>query len=202
MLMADTMAIFFVILGLLLAFPGLWLLCRGLWPRAVAGAAAICGNGLIKPFVVGAPITAVMIFIAAVLSRFGAAGKIASAGTICLYLMTANCGVAGLVAVVGERLASFSGNMESEAPWRVTMRGGVALGLAALLPILGWFLILPISMMVGCGASFLSLLRRGAASRDQRREAIVAPAEAAELRVTTILDSSGFDTSGAAGAKR
>src|SRR4030095_12052952 len=37
MLMADTMAIFFVILGLLLAFPGLWVLCRVLWARAGRG---------------------------------------------------------------------------------------------------------------------------------------------------------------------
>ena len=40
MLMADTMSIFFVILGMMLAFPGLWLLCRGLWPGAVAAAAS------------------------------------------------------------------------------------------------------------------------------------------------------------------
>src|SRR6266542_674561 len=46
MLMADTMAIFFVILGLLLALPGLWVLCRGLWPRAVAKAAELCGGGV------------------------------------------------------------------------------------------------------------------------------------------------------------
>jgi hypothetical protein len=202
MLMADTMAIFFVILGLLLAFPGLWLLCRGLWPRAVAGAAAICGKGLIKSFVVGMPVTAAMIFLAAVMSRFGGAGKIASAVMICLYLMIANCGVAGLAAVVGERLASPAGKMGSEAPWRVTLRGGVAIGLASLLPILGWFVILPVSMMVGCGANLLSLLRTGAASRDQLNQAIGAPAEAQELRVTSILDASALDASGAAGAKR
>jgi hypothetical protein len=92
--------------------------------------------------------------------------------------------------------------MVSEAPWRVTLRGGAALGLAFLLPILGWFVILPMSMTVGCGASFLSLLRTIAASRDQRRQAIVTPAEAPELHVTSILDASGLDASGAAGAKR
>lgn len=35
MLMADTMAIFLSVLGLLIACPALWLLCRGLWPRPV-----------------------------------------------------------------------------------------------------------------------------------------------------------------------
>jgi hypothetical protein len=42
MLMADTMSIFFVIMGMLLAFSGLWLLCRGLWPGAVEAAAERC----------------------------------------------------------------------------------------------------------------------------------------------------------------
>lgn len=188
MLMADTMAIFFVILGLLVAFPGLWLLCCGLWPRVVTEAAAICGKGLIKPFVVGLPVTVVMIFAAAVLSNFGSAGKIAAAATICLFLMIANCGVAGLVTVVGERLAAPSGkplgNMDSQQPWRATLRGGVALGLASLLPILGWFVILPASMMVGCGASLLSLLRAFAAAPVLPGQA-PATTETAELRATS-----------------
>jgi len=156
MLMADTMAIFFVILGLLLAFPGLWLLCRGLWPRSVTEAAAICGKGLIKPFVAGLPVTLAMIFVAVVLSTFGSGGKIAAVATVCLYLMIANCGVAGLATVVGERLAS---SADSKQSWRATMRGGGALMLASLLPILGWFLILPGAMIIGCGASLISLVR-------------------------------------------
>jgi len=181
MLMADTMAIFFVILGLLLAFPGLWVLCRGLWPRAVAKAAAVCGKGLIKPFLAGLPLTAVMIFAAAVLGNFGPAGKIAAVATVCLYLMIANCGVAGLVTVVGERLAGPSGNIDSQQPWRATLRGGVALGLASLLPILGWFVILPAALIIGCGANLLSLLRALSASRVRSGQAPASPVETSEL---------------------
>src|SRR5262245_31262057 len=151
MLMADTMAIFFVILGLLLALPGLWVLCRGLWPRAVAKAAAVCGEGLINHFLAGLPGAAVMIFAAAVLGNFGPAGKIAAVATVCLYLMIANCGVAGLVTVVGERLAGSSGNTNPQQPWRATLHGGVALGLASLLPILGWFVNLLASGSMGLG---------------------------------------------------
>jgi hypothetical protein len=181
MLMADTMAIFFVILGLLLAFPGLWVLCRGLWPRAVANAGAVCGKGLIKPFLVGAPLTVVMIFAAAVLSNLGPAGKIAAVATVCLYLMIANCGVAGLVTVIGERLAEPSGNADSRPPWRSTLRGGVALGLASLLPILGWFVILPAAVIIGCGANLLSLFRALSPSRVRSVQAIAPPLETSEL---------------------
>jgi hypothetical protein len=181
MLMADTMAIFFVILGLLLAFPGLWILCRGLWPRAVARAAAVCGKGLIKPFLAGLPLTAVMIIAAAVLGNLGPAGKIAAVVTVCLYLMIANCGVAGLVTVVGERVAGHSGDIDSQQPWRATLRGGVALGLASLLPILGWFVILPAAVIVGCGANLLSFLRALTATRVRSGHALASPVETSEL---------------------
>lgn len=183
MLMADTMAIFFVILGFSLAFPGLWLLCRGLWPRAVTEAAAICGKGLIKPFVAGLPVTMAMIFLAAVSSKFGSGGKIAAAATVCLYLVIANCGVAGLVTMVGGRLAS---PVDSEQPWRVTLRGSIALMLASLLPILGWFVILPVSVIIGCGANLISLLRAVAATVS-RKPVIAASIETTDLGPTTTL---------------
>src|SRR5262249_61176617 len=73
--MAYTMAIFFVFLGVLLAFPGLWLLCSGLWPQNIARAGEVCARGLIKPFLVGLPITSAMIFAAAILNNAGTAGK-------------------------------------------------------------------------------------------------------------------------------
>ena len=176
MLMADTMAIFFVILGLLLAFPGLWVLCRGLWPRGVAKAAAVCGKGLIKPFLAGLPLTAVMIFAAIVLGNLGPAGKIAAVATVCLYLMIANCGVAGLVTVIGERLAEPPGSIDSQQPWRATLRGSVVLGLASLLPILGWFVILPAAVITGCGANLLSLLRVYAGSQVRPGQALASSA--------------------------
>ncbi len=187
MLMADTMAIFFVILGLLLAFPGLWLLCRGLWPRLVTDTAAICGKGLVKSFLFGLPLTAAMIFAAAVLGNIGSAGKIASGAIICLFLLFANCGVAGLVAVVGERLAAQPGKIDSQPPWRATLRGGFALAMASLLPILGWFVIFPASVITGCGASFISMLRAIASAPILRRQEIAAPVETSELSASTTI---------------
>lgn len=156
MLMADTMAIFFVILGLLLAFPGLWLLSRGLWPQTVTNAAAVCRNGLLKPFFAGLPLTAGMVFAAAALGNLGPPGKISAVIVVCFYLILANCGVAGLATTIGERLAS---RIDAGQPWRATLRGGIVLELAYLLPILGWFLILPVSMTIGCGASLIALFR-------------------------------------------
>ncbi len=155
MLMADTMAIFFVILGLLFAFPGLWLLCRGLWPQTVANATEVCQRGLIKPLLLGLPITVVIIFISVILGKLGPAGKIGAIALVCIFLMSAGTGVSGLVTCIGGRLASDS---DAGRTWRATLRGGIVLELSYLLPILGWFIVLPVSFMIGCGANLIASL--------------------------------------------
>jgi hypothetical protein len=156
MLMADTMAVFFVILGLLLAFPGLWLLCRGLWPQTVAVSDVVCRIGLLKPFLIGLPATIAMIGAAAALSNLGPPGKVTAVAIVCFYLIIANAGVAGLVTMIGQRLSSTADVGEE---WREVVRGGIALELSYLLPILGWFVILPVSMTIGCGACLIALFR-------------------------------------------
>src|SRR5690349_9280059 len=115
MLMADTMSIFFVILGIMLAFPGLWLLCRGLWPEAVALSADRCQKGFWSSFLAGLPITVVMLLLSAVLFNvLGAVGQIAGVAVICIYLLQAHTGISGLATSIGRRLAS---PIDEQRPW-------------------------------------------------------------------------------------
>lgn len=158
MLMADTMSIFFVILGMMLALPGLWLLCRGLWPEAVAAAADRCRKGLWSSFLAGLPTTIVMVVLTKTLfNLLGPVGKIAGVGVVCLYMLQAHTGVSGLATSIGRRLLS---PLDEQRPWRSTLRGGVVLELTYLLPILGWFVILPASIIIGSGAANLNLLSK------------------------------------------
>jgi hypothetical protein len=78
-------------------------------------------------------------------------------------------------------LAEASGNKDSQQPWRATLRGGVALGLASLLPILGWFVILPAAVIIGGGANLLSFARRFAGSRVRPGQALAPSVETSEL---------------------
>ena len=149
MLMADTMAIFFVFLGMLLAFSGFWLLCRGLWPEAVEAAAQRCSKRIWPYFLAGIPLTLVMIVLTRVFFALGPAGKIAGVGVVCLYMLQAHTGVSGLITLIGRRLPS---PLDAQSPWRATLRGGIALELTYLLPILGWFVVLPASIIIGTGA--------------------------------------------------
>lgn len=157
MLMADTMSIFFVILGMLLAFAGLWLMCRGLWPQAVEAAAERCAKRIWLYFLAGIPLTLVMIILTRVLFLLGPGGKIAGLAVVCFYMLQAHIGVSGLVTAIGRRLPSA---LDQDSPWRATLRGGIALELTYLLPILGWFVILPASIIIGTGAINIALLSR------------------------------------------
>jgi cobalamin synthase len=65
--------------------------------------------------------------------------------------------VAGLATCIGERLASPT---DTGRAWQATLRGSIVLVLTYLLPILGWFVIIPASFIVGSGSAVLSLLDR------------------------------------------
>ena len=157
MLMADTMSIFFVVLGMLLAFSGLWLLCRGLWPEAVEAAAERCAKRIWPYFLAGIPLTLVMVVVTRILFMLGPIGKIASIVVLCFYMLQAHTGVSGLVTAIGRKLPS---PLDEHSPWRTTLRGGIALELTYLLPILGWFIVLPASIIIGTGAINVGLLSK------------------------------------------
>ena len=86
----------------------------------------------------------------------GGFGTITSVALSSLYFVYASAGMAGLATCIGLRLTSPA---DSERPWRATLRGGIVLELAYLLPILGWFLILPVSIIAGSGAVSLALFK-------------------------------------------
>src|ERR1044072_5959102 len=122
MLMADTMSIFFVILGMLLAFFGLWLMGGGLWPRIVETDAQRCAKHIWPYFLAGIPLTLVMIVLTKVLFALGPVGKIAGVGVVCVYMLQAHTGVSGLVTAIGRRLPS---PLDEQSPWAgTTPRGG------------------------------------------------------------------------------
>ena len=155
MLMADTMAIFFVILGLLLALPSLWLLCYSLWPNAALVASTKTKRSIFKPFLIGLPVTAVMLLIAAAMKNLLAGlGNIGAGALVSMYIVYAGTGVAGLATTIGQRLKSPS---DAEQPWRATLRGSIILALTYILPVLGWFVILPASIIIGAGAVTMSI---------------------------------------------
>jgi hypothetical protein len=67
-------------------------------------------------------------------------------------------GMVGLVSLLGERLAGLRG--QAFSAWQRLLWGSVTLILACLLPIVGWFLLLPIVQMISFGAAVLAWRHR------------------------------------------
>ena len=171
MLFGDVIAIALSIIGFLLSLQGLWLVSQALWPGRVEKATSHCGKGNLRCFLMGLPVTLIGAFFAAVVARAGTFGQLSAFAVALLYIVYANVGVAGLVTHIGRRLSS---PVDADRPWKATVRGGVALELAWLIPVLGWLGLLPITLIVGAGAMTLSFF--GAARRTETAGTWAAPA--------------------------
>ena len=152
--MASVIAIALSIIAFLLSLQGLWLLCRATWPGRVRRAAERCRASRLTSLLVGVPITGIVLGIAtAIARRGGTPGQIVGWTIAGLFLLYAGTGMSGFVTFVGERLASPTDGLR---PWWPTVRGGAAVELACLFPVIGWFVLLPLVIIVGVGAMTLS----------------------------------------------
>lgn len=154
MLMADVLAVFFVVLGLLLAHLGVWLLARGLWNSHALRAEEQVAERPGLTVLAGVPPAAITMLVAIVLGQLGGPGKALSALVLAAFLLFAHAGLSGAIVRIGKKLGS-----ESDTPWRAVFRGGVAMSLAYVFPVLGWFIVLPASVILGAGASTIALFR-------------------------------------------
>ncbi|QOV88162.1 hypothetical protein [Humisphaera borealis] len=158
MLYGNVLAIVFSILGFLLSLQGVWLMSSALWPARVAASARKLERSMIASLLAGLALAAVAGIVLRVLIRAGTAGQLAAGLLGLALLIYAGIGMAGLVTLIGHRLSSPA---DRDRPWKATVRGGVVLGMAYLFPVLGWFGVLPISLIVGAGATTLTFLKRG-----------------------------------------
>ncbi|MCC6143719.1 MAG: hypothetical protein IT368_07920, partial [Candidatus Hydrogenedentes bacterium] len=81
-----------------------------------------------------------------------------------LFALAGLAGSTGLVRLIGLRLPS---THDTTAPWRRVLRGGTVLSLTFLLPGLGWFLVLPATLVSGIGALLLARERISTSERAQ-----------------------------------
>ena len=157
MAFADVLSVVFIILGFLIAFPAYWLGSRALWPGLTRRAERCYRDLPVRTTLLGIPVTLVLIVLNVVLlAPPNAAIKFVGALFLAASFGYALAGVAGLAGHIGSRLTS---PIDAGRPWRATLRGAVILELTFLLPVLGWFLILPLTLLSGVGAATIGLLR-------------------------------------------
>ncbi len=158
MILSDVVAIALSVIGVLLSLQGLWLVCLAMWPGRVEMAAVRCRKNGLACFFVGLPATAILLlFAGTVAKRLGGPGQLIGFILLFFYVIFAGVGMSGLVTHIGRRLESPA---DAGRSWRATVRGGAALELACLIPLLGWVGIFPISLIIGFGAATLTLFSR------------------------------------------
>lgn len=145
MLMSDVMIWVAIAAGFVFGVPALWMLGRGLWPDAFAKRCIAARKSIGLSLLLGlVPAVAAGLFIALLGKRLGPVPGIFLSGAIIVWGMM---GVSGIVSVIGERL------WPAGEPWKQTRNGGLVVICSALIPVVGWFLILPLMAIIGMGVN-------------------------------------------------
>jgi hypothetical protein len=154
--LADVVTVVLVILGLLTAFVGCWLMAAGLFPRRTERCAEAIGEAPIKCAVIGLGGMAPLITLGIAAGRVSqsAPAKLASFLIIVTTLLIAVFGAAGLARRIGGGLSSARDQGE---PWRNVLRGGIVLAITFLTLVL-----IPVTLLLGFGAFVRAGMRRRA----------------------------------------
>jgi hypothetical protein len=158
MIVADVLAITFTFIGFFITLTAVWLLFGAFWPNVVGRAQERCHKNPYKTFLVGVGVTAVFTLLVTGLAA------VAPPLSMLLFAFASGyslLGLSGLARFVGTRLPS---SIDASSPWRTHLRGSIVLELTFLFPILGWIMIFPMALIVGCGAATLALFSRGQVS--------------------------------------
>ncbi len=161
MIMADVFTYLFVILGLLIALVCYWLMFQALFPGRVERARAVLaqtpGRSVVAGVAVAAPLMAVGSGLASLPNGLM---RLLGTALILLTVLLALFGTTGLARRIGDGLAAPD---DTGAPGRRVLRGGAVLAVTFILPLVGWFVVLPVSLIAGVGAAVLALRDRGSA---------------------------------------
>ena len=168
MTIGDVLAVVGFIAGVCLS---LWVLLIGvaLLFEAKAGAARrVLEQEAGRTFGLGIVLLLPLGFAAIALINAPGALKVLGFALIAVLLATSLLGGAGLALLMGERTAAQDEKMSS---FTALSRGAGMMAIAWLFPVLGWFLVAPVSVITGLGAGAKVLWKRR-----QKKEAVAVEA--------------------------
>jgi len=157
--MSDVYAVFGTLLALGIAFPGMLTAFWLLFPAAVERSEMRIEAAPWKSFWlgigfaigIGIPVGILINVPVGVLQFLGFM-------VLLLTLGISTFGAAGIARLMGRRIHDQSEGGLSET--KSLVMGAIALGLAAVFPIVGWFLVIPASLIISLGSSLFVLFRR------------------------------------------
>lgn len=147
-------AVLFVHLGVLAVVTSSFVVARMLLPNLLTRARVRLAQRLWLPVVIGVLVSIPWMVLSIGLIQAGqAAPPLGGIGAI-IGLLWLSMGLIG-----GGALAEHIGRSATGAddPWRATVRGGAAVVLTWMLPVIGWFFLLPLTLAVGVGCFIVGL---------------------------------------------
>jgi len=177
MIMADVSAVFGTLLALGIAFPGLMLVLVMTFPALTERAEVRITRTPWKSFFLGA--VALGFALIPVIGMFNlpdSGAQFFGFVGLAILLAAASIGAAGLTRALGKRLATLGVSASAAGE---TVRGAVVLELAAVFPLVGWFIIIPITLITAFGATVFAILRWQPKDRAEKPAPIIPPAEPA-----------------------
>ena len=157
-----------LIAGFLAALIGFQLLMAAVFARRADAAVRTLRERPVLTGTLGVLAVVAAIVAIAVLQLFGGPGKFVGGLVAVALAFPLAGGLATVSRFVGERMPSPA---DAGRPWRATLRGGVTCGLAFVVPVIGWFLVLPAAAVMGLGAVGLSFLAPAASAAPNPAEA-------------------------------
>lgn len=159
MIMADVFAVFGTLLAVGIALPGLMLTWRLLLPNVIERSHQRLEHTPWRCVFVGGGFLFFSLIPIVILFNlpWGGLRGLGFIGLLGLMTIT-SIGAAGLSSLMGDRLQSLG--FEASAVG-ATVRGAVAMELAAAFPIIGWFIFIPIIFVITLGAAVFALVGWG-----------------------------------------
>lgn len=189
MIMADVLTWFLLILGSLLVLGANWIGAFALFPGLVERSAQRYGRRPVAATLLGL-VVGVPLFVVG-LGTIKALGHplvgVLITGALMVPLLLALAGSAGLALRIG---AGMPAPLDAAQPWRRVLRGSVILGLTFLMPILGWFVLLPWALISGLGVALMALRERREPAPAAAGPLVIArpgPADGNGTAVTTVV---------------
>lgn len=160
MIMADVFKILFIILGLILCTVSYWLLFQALFASTVEQNRRAILTHPWRVFMTGVFAGLPLFLLGFAIMANGAGPAKFVGGAIVVVILTLSLfGSTGLIHHIGMRLSAES---VAGREGLTVLRGGTVVGIACVLPVVGWFLLLPVILITGFGAALRLLWSRPA----------------------------------------
>jgi len=161
----------FIHIGVILVVTAYYTLGASLAPQLTGRARAQFARRPWLPVLIGLALSLPWVIACIVLLRQDAgAAKFTGAALGCLWVLSGLIGGAGIAQHIGRTEAG------GTALWLQTVRGGLFISLTWILPLVGWLLMLPLTLAAGLGCLVLGMFSGRGAAADSAMPAVTGDA--------------------------